>query len=917
MDSREDALDPAHRNTFDWIMEQSDASTAGPPSPFLDWLATEQSIFWLSGKAGSGKSTLMKFLVTHRTMDTVLQNAFPDKTVLVAWHYLFERGKDPLQKSREGLLRHLLYHFIFQSPLLAKPIFRQQNVTRTFNYQKTWSWEELKKALQVVLEEKPPNFELIFFVDGLDEYRPMEKLSGTETSVVDNNDDDDDDADEDPSSQRARTIAGGHQDIADLVLKFSRFDNVKVVVSSRPLLIFRDTFRPFTSIALHTLTASDISSYVADRLANNEGLAQLTVLRPSFEEDVKKEILGKADGVFLWVRLVLDLLTQGLRDGDTVDELLDKLRGMPKQLGGKKGLYMAMLLNLPVEYRKQGYEYFQMLQRSEVDLDPLMLSFAMEDPQVVFTTPIKRITDAEIDIRRKRTSDRLLSRCGGLLETRGTSWSPRINFIHQTAKEFAGKRSNWEHLLQTGDFTNFDGALALLRASVVMLKRTAPLDGPIRSIRDVDKSRWEMLQVCLRCARAAESLSAGPTAELLLLVDKTMFYLERRRLYQHPTSPPSQQRSSGTPNFDELLSNYQMTTHGGTIRRGTQYVAGHWSVVEPSEMVNPGDKNFIAVAVQSNLDAFVGLASTNKRIVDSLFHTEYPMLAYALVPHRVRDSVAGASMLEGNPSLPEMTRVLLELGLDPNQRYDGPSYLPACTVWEGFLANGDLILDPWLEGPPDYSKEADNDAYRIWLANARLLVQHGADPNAICIIRRQKTLGPPPKKYDRRSALYCVILVLWRTAKSQGWHEGLLQMMVERGARLRRDELDELLELAELIQVPEPFIRSVTEALSVADSGAPGAPVLAPEPRSVRTVEVTRSAGQSSAKDGLAQAGEARSASPSGRIPIETGQDDTIHSRLTRRGGLKRMGQKVKRLFSRTEDMAAKGLLNRKSHGSP
>ncbi|KAG7293507.1 hypothetical protein NEMBOFW57_003559 [Staphylotrichum longicolle] len=598
----------------------------------------------------------------------------------------------------------------------AKPIFRQK-VTRTFNYGKTWSWEELKMALQAVLEEKPPNFELIFFVDGLDEYRPMEKFP-----------------------------------------QVFRFDNVKVVVSSRPLLIFRDTFRPFPSIALHTLTANDISSYVADRLANNEGLAQLTVLRPSFEEDVKKEILGKADGVFLWVRLVLDLLTQGLRDGDTVDELLDKLRGMPKQLGGKKGLYMAMLLNLPVEYRKQGYEYFQMLQRSEVDLDPLMLSFAMEDPQVVFTTPIERITDAEIDIRRKRTSDRLLSRCGGLLETRGSSWSPRINFIHQTAKEFAGKRSNWEHLLQTGDFTNFDGALALLRASVVMLKRTAPIDGIIPHLRNGGESRWKRLQVCLRCARAAESLSAGPTAELLLLVDKTMFYLERPRLYQHPTSPPSQQRSSGAPNFDELLSNYQMTTHGGTIRRGTQYVAGHWSVVEPSEIVNPGDKNFIAVAVQSNLDAFVGLASKNKRIVDSLFHTDYPLLAYALVPHRVRDSVAGASMLEGNPSLPEMTRVLLELGLDPNQRYDGPSYLPPCTVWEGFLANGDLILDPWLEGPPDYSKEADNDAYRIWLANARLLVQHGADPNAICIIRRQKTLGPPPKKYDRRSALYCVIL---------------------------------------------------------------------------------------------------------------------------------------------------------------
>lgn len=231
-------------------------------------------------------------------------------------------------------------------------------------------------------------------------------------------------------------------------------------------------------------------------------------------------------------------------------------------------------------------------------------------------------------------------------------------------------------------------------------------------------------------------------------------------------------------------------------------------------------------------------------------------------------------MLERNLSLPEVTRVLLELGLDPNQRYQGPAYLRACTVWEGFLANGDFILSPWQDGPPHYAKEADNEDYRVWLAHARLLVRHGADPNATCIIRRQRTLGTSPRHYDHRSALYCVLVILWRTAKSQGWHEGLLEMMVDKGARLRQGELDELLELAGMIQVPEPFLQSVSEALSADGMMASERAVTALGTQNKVTVEVTRSPGLSLEESGSAEAGEL----------LSTGQGNTA-ARLTRGGG--------------------------------
>ena len=946
MGLREQNLDPAHRDTFNWIMEQSnpEASSYEMPSPFLQWLSTEEPLFWLSGKAGSGKSTLMNFLITHPTMDAVLQHAFPNKRILVAWHYLFERGKDARQKSREGLLRHLLHHLILQNPDMAQPIFNQQKATRTFSSQKSWSWNELKIALHGVLREKPPGLVIVLFIDGLDEYRPMEKLSSREARAEDEgSDDDDDDDDEDPSSHRARIIAHGHQDVADLILKISGFENVKLCVSSRPLLVFRDAFRLFSSIALHGLTERDISSFVASRLAGNEGLAQLAVLRPSFEEDVKKEILAKADGVFLWVRLVLDLLTRGLREGDTADELLEKLRGTPNELGGKKGLYMAMLLNLPADYRRRGYEYFQILQRSEEDLDPLVLSFAIEDPQVVFTIPMGQITEDEIDIRRKRTSDRLLSRCGGLLETHGSNSSQRINFIHQTAKDFVKKRSNWGKLLQAGVVNNFDGALALLRAYIILLKQSGPLQERNYSAWS---PQWARISACLRYARDAESLSPGQTAELLLLLDRVASCL-RRGLGVDSRSLRG--KPSGNPDFDELLSNYPTTPLGvGTLGRTTTYTGQHWSVDNRSEMGEPRGKNFIAVAVQSNLEVFLKMSSKNKRVVQKLFHTDYPLLAYALVPYRLRDSVIGASIISvDTQSLPEITNLLLELGLDPNQSYEGPSYHHGCTVWEGFLVNGDFIISTWQEGPVQYDKEADNEEYRTWLANARLLVQHGADPNASCIIRNQKRLGmAPPREYNRRSALYCVILILWRAAKNRDWHGGLLELMIEKGARVQQGEWAELFDLAETMEVPEHFVRSVSDALSADAEIYPDAAVAVSEPQEAAPPWPGRSSGPASMGNRLTTPSEMSamlSAPPPERPPSENRQGNNLNRSLgapstasplvststqsrsernsneddsaveersgardggerTKRNGLKRMGKAVGRLLSRSRD---------------
>ena len=66
MTARYEKIVEAHAKTFEWIYEESTLSQHGElQHHFLQWLKTGDGLFWVSGKAGSGKSTLMKFITSH------------------------------------------------------------------------------------------------------------------------------------------------------------------------------------------------------------------------------------------------------------------------------------------------------------------------------------------------------------------------------------------------------------------------------------------------------------------------------------------------------------------------------------------------------------------------------------------------------------------------------------------------------------------------------------------------------------------------------------------------------------------------------------------------------------------------------------------------------------------------------------
>jgi hypothetical protein len=615
-------------------------------------------------------------------------------------------------------------------------------------------WSDLETAFNTLLNEKPNDVQIILFVDGLDEYRSLDRFD-----TYDYYDDDD--------SAHARMIADGHDRIAELFTGACRFSKVKVCVASRPLLRFKDRFEKFPHIKLHELTASDISAYVKTRLGSNEQLARLTALEPGLSSSFVQDIVNRASGVFLWVRLVVDILIRGLTDRDRIGELRSKVEAMPPELGGRNGLYMKMLKDLGPEYRFQGYKIFQIMlsvnpdEKFELEVDLLALALSESSTQSNTETPVSAMDLSEVKCDELRTNmeGRLLSRCAGLLEPQLFSptgdlaemwWlmekDSRVTaqFLHQTAKDFVAEATNWDLLLPATSRALFDPHAALL-GGIIFLIGSLRQDGfqTSRSNRharcgfgQILTSEWVLLQTALHHAYKSEVMSGTTPIALIDCLDRTM----------------------------------------GSINAHNAGNGRHWAAAEPNiiEMLN-NDRDMLAIAAQANLSLYLKAKLSGHRTTQV---TSRPLLSYALAPDRMPSSMKTSPGDIGvEQSKLSVTQTLLECKFDPNERYHGPMYhYKPCSVWEATLAFGEIC----------------HQQRERWLENARLLIQHGANVNA--------GVGEEHRAIQR-SALYIITMVAMRTADFTAYFSGIIQDMLSKNAILFPGERNLLFHSASYLKV--------------------------------------------------------------------------------------------------------------------
>ncbi len=410
---RRNQIVDSYGETFGWIFgprpghpSEENGFTEGSiraqsSESFLRWLRSDgPSLYWISGKAGSGKSTFMKFLANDQRTKAALGNC------TIVSHFVWMAGHQ-MQRSTQGLICSILRQLLQGDRGLSAWVLDTIPVVRCFRFPGDWPAQDLEAALLVAMTEHRTPVSL--FLDGLDEVAQEEQ---------------------------SRAL--------DLVEKLcSRVPGIRVCLSSRPEQIFQRRLSAGPTLRLQDLTRDDIRQYAHGALGgafNEED--------PEFRHLVE-QICDNSDGVFLWVALAVKSLKRGSEDDNTVHELRQRLDALPKDL---HRLYESMWHRLnddePI-YRVDGAQLLNyvldgLLPRlwlSNCSLLQVML--ARESHMRRRILEENHTSSAEEWIACiKKTTKALEARSAGLLEiTTDYDQEPCPRFIHRSAKEFFGKHA--------------------------------------------------------------------------------------------------------------------------------------------------------------------------------------------------------------------------------------------------------------------------------------------------------------------------------------------------------------------------------------------------------------------------------------------------------------------------------------------
>ncbi|KAL6717896.1 hypothetical protein ACLMJK_003981 [Lecanora helva] len=380
--SREENIADAHRKTFDWVFDGSDHALR-PWDNLNQWLESGESTYWINGKAGSGKSTLMSFLCQDKRTSASLEK-WSGKGHLIMPKFFFWSAGTAMQRFILGLLRSLIWQIsqYISGDHLSQCLGDIHSGLRlhslsSLSSSPSWTQRLLSNTLRAVIQQLSTSRSICFFIDGLDEFE------------------------------------GEQDDLIDCIKGIVGYTSVKICLSSRPYRAFSKGFGDNAKLQLQDLTREDIALFVEDNLRIILRISTPLIHQPDFWNDVKLEIIRKAEGVFLWVSLALQNLKRGASNGDSTEQLWQRLESLPSEI---EGLYEHMLGQIEPLYWKEASTYLlRTLYEDEFPdlLDFTLLRFDNLD-QVLGSSHM--IPKQHLIALSHSTRSRLTVICAGLLE---------------------------------------------------------------------------------------------------------------------------------------------------------------------------------------------------------------------------------------------------------------------------------------------------------------------------------------------------------------------------------------------------------------------------------------------------------------------------------------------------------------------
>lgn len=541
--------------TQDWMWDD----TAKGPG-LVNWLGSGKGIFWISGKPGSGKSTAMKNLWENDRSQELLPLYSDSMTVSPPWlricAFFYDRGTY-MQKSLSGVLMKLIYQIIDANRELVdlvsphgqinheQPISRQGSAipatrkyfgdSRPETEQRIfydWSLGNLKAAFQCIMRQTTTRLNILALIDGLDEYEHEE---------------------EERSDQHSDMVTFFHE----LVSSTSPNVRLKMVVSSRPENTFRDRLGSSDGFSVEKYTRPDIDKYIQCRLGLKLGVSPaggLIIPRGNMSTDPRipnlgqssdnsrgsehhdavelmVEIAKRAQGVFLWVKLIVDQLLKEWDKNRFISMLRAKLEELPH---GLQELYKHILKRIAKRDPKASFITIELVLRSQRPLSLLELSLMVafisnlekHDIARQFSTEVTARMEQGVESRKDLFKDlrrMLQDRCMGLLEvqeifasTAEDNASPvqedytrTVQFLHQTAKEYL----NNSKILQTILKVEAKSTLEVQDGSMMFLQFCRQWIDPSNSVRRILKYKAE--EEVLLYAPLVEEATTKSSVDLL------------------------------------------------------------------------------------------------------------------------------------------------------------------------------------------------------------------------------------------------------------------------------------------------------------------------------------------------------------------------------------------------------------------
>jgi hypothetical protein len=441
LETRYEHIPNAYEKTFEWIFRPPTSSTSKWAS-FSQWISQDSTLYWITGKAGAGKSTLMRFIYDHPQTRRDLRRWAGNKNLIIISFFFWISGTH-MQMSYEGLVRSLIYQilkerkdlipFIFPHRIEMGIIFGSYTLQ-----QEPWTWEELLKAFQLLVKTATANSRIMIFIDGMDEF------DGDKSGLIDF--------------------------VSSLLVP-----GIKICASSRPWMVFEDAFHHRPHLRVEDLTYSDINHYVTAKLSACRGFQVLQGYDPAFAYQLIETVCKKSSGVFLWVYLVTQSLIEGVTDGERFSDLRRRLDSLPVDL---EKLFARIMESLTAKQGQRASQLFQIFRASHTPLTLLEFSFADEDaPDFALRMPCGSISNQEAFKRAELMRRRINANCKGMLEA--TPKDPQnlpsteVHYLHRTVKDFLESEEVWKKICSNSG-PEFSSSLRLCNFLIASMKIQNP-----------------------------------------------------------------------------------------------------------------------------------------------------------------------------------------------------------------------------------------------------------------------------------------------------------------------------------------------------------------------------------------------------------------------------------------------------------